>query len=179
MDRHVGLSVSWCVFVSVCMHPVAVRVEWLGVEGNVWHGLIWQLQVIRAPVPVHDQSYVVHSYASPTYVYLSWRPSMACLVPRVGGFCSIILVAAMVVKGNSTVGIWKQKQVSGRSSNFLLLFHFNRFYFCVTNPCILCILFLCMSYLQVYVIEVSWSEGTTTTVYRRYSTFYEFQVSDC
>ena len=26
-------------------------------------------------------------------------------------------------------------------------------------------------------IEVSWSEGTQTVVYRRYSTFFEFQVS--
>lgn len=30
---------------------------------------------------------------------------------------------------------------------------------------------------QVYVIEVKWSEGTQTTVYRRYSAFFEFQVS--
>ena len=45
------------------------------------------------------------------------------------------------------------------------------------DPCI-DILFLYMSYMQVYVIDVVWSEGTTTTIYRRYSTFFEFQVSD-
>ena len=29
---------------------------------------------------------------------------------------------------------------------------------------------------QVYVLEVRWSEGTTTVVFRRYSDFFEFQV---
>jgi len=29
----------------------------------------------------------------------------------------------------------------------------------------------------VYALEVSWSEGTSTVVYRRYSDFFEFQVS--
>ena len=31
--------------------------------------------------------------------------------------------------------------------------------------------------IQVYVLEVSWSEGSSITVYRRYSDFFEFQVS--
>ena len=30
---------------------------------------------------------------------------------------------------------------------------------------------------QVYVLEVTWSEGTKTIIYRRYSRFFEFQVS--
>ena len=33
---------------------------------------------------------------------------------------------------------------------------------------------------QVYIIEVVWSEGTSTIIYRRYSNFFEFQVQhDC
>ena len=32
---------------------------------------------------------------------------------------------------------------------------------------------------QVYVLEVRWSEGTTTVVFRRYSDFFEFQVRSC
>ena len=31
--------------------------------------------------------------------------------------------------------------------------------------------------IQVYVLEVTWSEGTKTIIYRRYSRFFEFQVS--
>ena len=31
--------------------------------------------------------------------------------------------------------------------------------------------------LKIYVLEVTWSEGTSTTIYRRYSDFFEFQVS--
>lgn len=31
---------------------------------------------------------------------------------------------------------------------------------------------------QVYVLEVTWSEGTKTIIYRRYSRFFEFQVSE-
>ena len=34
-----------------------------------------------------------------------------------------------------------------------------------------------MCLMQVYVLEVRWSEGTTTIVFRRYSDFFEFQVS--
>ena len=30
---------------------------------------------------------------------------------------------------------------------------------------------------KVYVLEVTWSEGTSTVIYRRYSDFFEFQVS--
>ena len=33
-----------------------------------------------------------------------------------------------------------------------------------------------LSHSQVYVLEVRWSEGTTTVVFRRYSDFFEFQV---
>ena len=32
-------------------------------------------------------------------------------------------------------------------------------------------------FIQVYVLEVTWSEGTKTVIYRRYSRFFEFQVS--
>lgn len=35
-----------------------------------------------------------------------------------------------------------------------------------------------ISLLQEYVLEVNWSEGSSTTVYRKYSDFFEFQVSD-
>ena len=31
---------------------------------------------------------------------------------------------------------------------------------------------------QVYKIVVQWSDGTSTTIYRRYSMFFDFQVSN-
>ena len=35
---------------------------------------------------------------------------------------------------------------------------------------------LCLC-VKVYVLEVTWSEGTSTIIYRRYSDFFEFQVN--
>ena len=36
--------------------------------------------------------------------------------------------------------------------------------------------FTCTCLLQVYVIYVTWSDGSTNVIYRRYSRFFDFQV---
>ena len=46
-------------------------------------------------------------------------------------------------------------------------------FFVPAGPCVA----LCTCEEKVYVLEVTWSEGTTTVIYRRYSDFFEFQVS--
>lgn len=43
----------------------------------------------------------------------------------------------------------------------------------VVNTCLFC------PSLQVYIIRVTWSSGTTEAIYRRYSKFFDLQVGIC
>lgn len=42
-----------------------------------------------------------------------------------------------------------------------------------------CSSYFCLSHFQVYIIKVSWSDGSTEVIYRRYSKFFDLQVSTC